>query len=269
MRARRTLAAAGLGMLAAAGTAAAHYGMVIPSEPIVSGEERRDVTLTLSFSHPFEGEGMELARPAAFGVVHQGERTDLLGALEPAEVMGASGFALTHALERPGAHVFHMEPQPYWEPAEDLFIVHHTKLVVPAFGDDAGWDAELGLPTEIVPLSKPFGLYAGNLFQGIVKMDGEPVPFAEVEVEHYAESAPALEAPSELMITQTVKADGNGVFSYAAPAPGWWGFAALNEADYTLPQEGEEKAVELGAVIWAHFEPWPGGTGPGGGEADG
>lgn len=263
MRARRTLAAAGLGLLLAARTAAAHYGMVIPSEPIVSGEGGRDVTLTLSFSHPFEGEGMELARPAAFGVVHEGERTDLLGALEPTEVMGAPGFTLDHTLERPGAHVFHMEPQPYWEPAEDLFIVHHTKLVVPAFGDDAGWDAELGLPTEIVPLSKPFGLYAGNLFQGIVKMDGEPIPYAEVEVEHYAEGA-ALEAPSELMITQTVKADGNGVFSYAAPAPGWWGFAALNEADHTLPQEGEEKAVELGAVIWVRFEPWPGG-----GEADG
>jgi cobalt/nickel transport protein len=23
-----------------------------------------------------------------------------------------------------------------------------------------------------------------------------------------------------------------------------------------LPQDGEEKAVELGAVIWVHFEPW-------------
>lgn len=257
MRIARTLAAAGLGTLAAAGTAAAHYGMVIPSEPILSGEEGREVTLTLSFSHPFEGRGMALDRPAAFGVVHEGRRTDLLEALEPTEVMGAPGFTLTHAPERPGAHVFHMEPRPYWEPAEDLFIVHHTKLVVPAFGDDAGWDAALGLPTEIVPLAKPFGLYAGNLFQGIVEMDGEPVPFAEVEVEHYGEGA--SEAPSELMITQTVKADANGVFSYAAPAPGWWGFAALNEAGYTLPHEGEEKPVELGAVIWVHFEPWPGG----------
>ena len=66
-----------------------------------------------------------------------------------------------------------------------FFIVHYTKTVVTAFGDDEGWDTEIGLKTEIVPLSKPFGLYAGNVFQGTVKLDGKPVPFAEVEVEYY------------------------------------------------------------------------------------
>jgi cobalt/nickel transport protein len=75
-----------------------------------------------------------------------------------------------------------MEPKPYWEPAEDSYIVHYTKTYVSAFDDDAGWDAERGLRTEIVPLSKPFGLWEGNVFQGIVKLAGEPVPYAEVEV---------------------------------------------------------------------------------------
>ena len=62
------------------------------------------------------------------------------------------------------------------------------------------------------------------------------------------------------MITQTVKADANGVFTYAPPSHGWWGFAALNTADYTLTEEssGEEKDVELGAVIWVRFEEWTG-----------
>jgi cobalt/nickel transport protein len=58
------------------------------------------------------------------------------------------------------------------------------------------------------------------------------------------------------MITQTVKADGNGVFSYAAPMSGWWGFAALNPAEYKISHEGQEKEVELGAVLWVKFEPW-------------
>jgi len=57
--------------------------------------------------------------------------------------------------------------------------------VVTAFGDDEGWDREVGLKTEIVPLSKPYGLYAGNVFQGMVKLDGKPVPFCEAEVEYY------------------------------------------------------------------------------------
>jgi len=54
-----------------------------------------------------------------------------------------------------------------------------------------------------------------------------------------------------------VKADENGVFTYAVPKSGWWGFAALNEADFKLKtKSGEEKGVELGAVIWVHFEDW-------------
>lgn len=254
--AMRTIGAATLAVALAA-PAAAHYGMIIPSDSMVSQEDGRSVSLTLSFSHPFEKDGMILERPAAFAVTHDGETTDLLGLLEEASVMDEPGYTLDFALERPGAHVFHMEPEPYWEPAEDAFIVHYTKTVVAAYGDDEGWDAELGLPTEIVPLSKPFGLWEGNVFQGIVKLDGEPVPYAEVEVEFFNDGAGAT-VPDELMVTQTVKADGNGVFTYAPPSEGWWGFAALNTADYTLPQDGEEKAVELGAVIWVHFEPWTG-----------
>ncbi|MDP5359333.1 MAG: DUF4198 domain-containing protein, partial [Paracoccaceae bacterium] len=188
-------------------------------------------------------------------VTHDGETTDLLGDLVGAEVMGQPGFTLDYPLARPGTYVFAMEPQPYWEPAEDSYIIHSTKTYVSAFDDDEGWDTELGLRTEIVPLSKPFGLWEGNVFQGIVMLEGEPVPYAEVEVEYYNEDLEAT-VPSELMITQTVKADENGVFTYATPTDGWWGFAALNTAPETLAFEGVEKAVELGAVIWVRFEEW-------------
>ena len=184
-----------------------------------------------------------------------GETTDLLGELEQSDFHGSLSWQLNYDVERPGLHIFTMEPQPYWEPAEDSFIIHYTKTYVAAFGDDEGWDAELGLKTEIVPLSKPFGLWAGNVFQGIVQMDGEPVPYAEVEIEHFNQDGSAV-APADYMITQTIKADADGVFTYVAPAAGWWGFAALNTADYTLEHEGVDKPVELGAVIWVHFEPW-------------
>jgi cobalt/nickel transport protein len=148
-----------------------------------------------------------------------------------------------------------MVPDPYWEPAEDCFIVHYTKTVVTAFGDHGGWDAEVGLETEIVPIAKPFGLYSGNLFQGRVKLNGKPVPWAQVEVEFYNRNH-TVQAPANDMITQTVKADGNGIFSYAVPAPGWWGFAALNQSSATLPFKGEEKPIEIGAVIWVKFHQW-------------
>lgn len=240
---------------ALAPAASAHYGMIIPSDNMVSQEDGRSVHLALSFSHPFEGHGMVLERPEAFTVTHAGETSSLLDALQPTEVMGKPAFMLDYRLGRPGTYVFAMTPQAYWEPEEDAFITHYTKTYVSAYGDDAGWDEELGLKTEIVPLSKPFALWAGNLFQGIVKLDGAPVPYAEVEVEYYNQDGSAT-VPSDLMVTQTIKADGNGVFSYAVPAAGWWGFAALNTAAEPLLHEGQEKAHELGAVLWVHFEPW-------------
>jgi cobalt/nickel transport protein len=55
------------------------------------------------------------------------------------------------------------------------------------------------------------------------------------------------------MITQSLKADDSGIFTYAAPEAGWWGFAALNPAGYQLKENGQDKDVELGAVIWVYF----------------
>ncbi|MBW2112900.1 MAG: DUF4198 domain-containing protein, partial [Deltaproteobacteria bacterium] len=117
------------------------------------------------------------------------------------------------------------------------------------------WDREIGLKTEIVPLARPFGLYAGNVFQGIVKVNGRPVPFAEVEVEYYNRDR-KVEAPTDYMVTQTIKADRNGVFTFGVPTAGWWGFAALNTSDEKMKLKGEEKDVELGAVIWVRFHGW-------------
>jgi cobalt/nickel transport protein len=235
--------------------AAAHFGMVIPSDNMVMQGKNRKLNLKISSSHPFELVGMELVKPKVFSVMANGEQQDLLAALKETKVMGQKAWETDYEVKRPGVYMFYMEPEPYWEPAEDCFIIHYTKTVVTAFGDDEGWDQEVGLKTEIVPLSKPYALYAGNVFQGIVKVDGKPVPFAEIEVEYYNAQGKA-KAPTDYMVAQTIKADRNGLFTYAAPRAGWWGFAALNKADFKLKHDGEEKDVELDAVIWVKFEPW-------------
>lgn len=235
--------------------ALAHFGMVIPSDSMVMQNDKRQIRLQLSFSHPFEMIGMDLQKPKVFSVFANGKNLDLLRSLKQNKLMDHQSWYADYRVARPSSHVFYMEPTPYWEPMEDCFIIHYTKTVVAAFGDSENWDKELGLKSEIVPLAKPFGLYAGNLFQGIVKLDGKPVPFAEIEVEYYNRSKKA-KAPTDYMIAQTIKADGNGVFSYTVPKSGWWGFAALNTADFKLKYKGEPKDVEVGAVIWVEFHDW-------------
>jgi len=232
--------------------AAAHFGMVIPSDQMVMKGEETNMKVDLMFWHPFDGHGMDLAKPARFAVVRNGKETDLLGALRPAKTKGHQTWTTNYKIRRSGVYMFYMAPEPYWEPGEDCYIVHYTKTLVTAFGDDEGWDEEIGLKTEIIPLSKPYGLYTGNVFQGIVKLHGRPVPYAEVEVEYYNKAGKYI-APADYMVTQTIKADSNGVFTYAAPKAGWWGFAALTTSDTKKKHGGQDKDMELGAVIWVQF----------------
>ncbi len=235
--------------------AEAHFGMLIPSADHAS-QNQRTLDLTLSFSHPFGMQGMELVKPKA-AVFFDGQRQDLTGKLAKTTVMGHTAWKMGYDFKRPGVYAFVMEPQPYWEPAEDCFIVHLTKTLVPAFGGDEGWDEPLGLAVEIVPLTRPFGNYAGDTFTGQVLAGGNPVPGAEVEVELYNKDK-KFAAPTEYNETQVVKADGNGVFTFACPQPGWWGFAALITADNKLPApDGSgDKDIELGGVLWTYMHAW-------------
>ena len=228
--------------------ARAHFGMIIPSDEMVMKGESREVTLQIMFWHPFQSTGMDLVKPAEFGVVANGQREDLLATLSPRKLKGRDTWKTSYTIKRPGIYVFYLIPQPYWESAEDCYIVHYTKTVVAAYGQDEGWDEPIGLKTEIVPLSKPFGLYAGNVFQGVVLLEGKPVPGAEVEVEYFNVGG-KYSAPTDYMVTQTIKADPNGIFTYAVPKAGWWGFAALNTDDRQI----KGKEVEIGAVIWVNF----------------
>lgn len=238
-----------LGLLFLAVAAAwAHFGMIIPSDEMVMKGDSREVALQLMFWHPFEGMGMDLVKPAEFGVVARGQKEDLLATLVPQKLKGRDTWKTSYTIKRPGIYVFYFIPRPYWEPAEDCYILHYTKTVIAAYGDDQDWNEAIGLKTEIVPLSKPFGLYAGNVFQGVVLLNGKPVPGAEVEVEHFNVGG-KYSAPSDYMVTQTIKADPNGVFTYAVPKAGWWGFAALSTDDRQI----RGKDVEIGAVLWVNF----------------
>ena len=234
------------------GTAHAHFGMVIPDREIVSNQKQAGIKVTLAFAHPMAREGMDLVRPAAFFVALDGNRTDLLPALTKGKLFDHPIWQTEYKIQKPGLYQFVMEPEPYWEAAEDCYIVHYTKTFVSAFGGEDGWDQPLGLKTEIVPLTRPFGNYSGNVFQGRVLLDGKPVPGAEVEVEFYNQAG-KYQTPDEAFQTQVVKADDSGVFTYAVPFAGWWGFAALNTAAEKKDYEGKPKNVELGAVLWARF----------------
>ncbi|MCE1237260.1 MAG: DUF4198 domain-containing protein [Hyphomicrobiales bacterium] len=243
----RRIFAAAAGLVLALSPAQAHFQEIVPSADVLP--DGGDVTLDLVFTHPMaRGSAMEMARPKRVGEVFEAQSFDLTGALDPKTVDGKTAWSLTARLERPGAAVFFVEPQPYWEAAEKKWIVHYAKVVVDAFVSGEGWDRPVGLPVEIEPLVRPTGLWTGNLFRGLVRADGKPVPFAEIEVEWINDGSVA--PPNDAFLTQVIRADPNGVFAYAMPRAGWWGFAALIDGPPVKGPNGETAKTELGGLIW-------------------
>lgn len=229
----------------------AHFLEILPSTDRF-GAESEAVDLSLVFTHPMErGPTMDMVRPARFGVKGPAGETELLSTLAATPINGKSAWGASYVPSEPGNYIFFVEPAPYWEAAEGKSIIHYSKVVVDAYDWGDGWAEPVGLPVEIEPLVRPYGLWTGNLFSGVVRRDGAPVPFAEIEVEWVNDGS--VTPPGDAFITQVIKADSNGVFHYALPRAGWWGFAALVEADYQLPDPtGTPQPVELGGLIWVN-----------------
>ena len=235
----------------------AHFGTILAQDPILTSKQTK-TSITFSFIHPFEQKGMDLEKPETVGIRYLGSKKDreITANLEQTDFLNHKAWSTEFNPQKPGVFCIYMEPTPYWEKSENIFIKHISKTYIGAFGVDQGnWSEPIGLKTEIVPLSRPFGLYENNVFQGKVYFNGKAVPKAEIEVEYYNKDKQA-KAENDYMITQVIKADENGVFSYSPPQSGWWGFSALKEADYKIKRKGENKSVELGAVLWVHFLPW-------------
>ncbi len=240
-----------LANIAVAGLASAHFLVLLPSDDVVEAGDPRAVEMAIAFTHPMEqGPVMEMGEPRQFGALAHGRKVDLRGVLLPRKLEGKTAYRATVKLDRPGDYVLFVEPAPYWEAAEEKWIVHYTKVVVDFMGAETGWDQLVGFPVEIEPLVRPYGFWTGNTFRGIVRYNGNPVPFATVEVEYYNEGR-RVEPPNGAFITQVIKADANGVFSYTMPRAGWWGFAALVDGEVKIPgPDGKPADVELGGLMW-------------------
>lgn len=236
--------------------ALAHFQEVLPSAPVVEDNKDRKIELSLVFTHPMEGAPvMDMGQPTAFGVIgRDGARTDLLGTLKPRKVAGKKAYTASYTLGGPANYIFFLEPAPYWEPEEKKMLIHSTKTVVNGFGEDDGWDQLTGAAVEIRPLTRPFALWAGSNFSGIVLYHGQPKPFARIEIEYKNDAH--IKAPADAFVTQVMKADAQGYFSYTMPRAGWWGFAALVTGERKMPSPtGETVDVEEGGLIWVKSEP--------------
>jgi cobalt/nickel transport protein len=218
-----------------------------------------DVPVGLIFWHPMSnGHAMNMGKPEEFYMIHNGEKTDLSDRLTPATFKGAENEAAAYSasipVKRSGDYVVVTVPTPYYEESEDIYIQQITKSVLNRNTLPTDWDQPVGLPTEILPLNKPYNVIVGSTFTGQVLAEGKPVAGAEIEIEYMA-SEPDLAAFATTNPTVgempggaiVAIADANGMFSFGIPKAGYWGFAALGSGPAT---EHEGKELSQDAVIW-------------------
>jgi len=229
-------------------TAGAHFLELVPKQDVLP--DGGEVMLKMILTHPSaHGPVLDLARPDAVTRIADGRTTDLLPELASAPVQGKRAWVLTDRPGATGAMVYAVTSAPYWEPAQSRFIRQYAKVEVDSRGSSAGWDKPAGLPVEIAPLSRPTGLWAGNAFTGVVLKNGQPVPYARIEVEFL--NTLQIELPNRAFETQVLRADANGTFSYVMPFAAWWGFAARLPGDVPMfTPEGGAAPLEEDAVIW-------------------
>jgi cobalt/nickel transport protein len=222
----------------------AHFLTLIPSVDNVKNKQESTLLLDAMFIHPFEQTGMTMEKPEGI-FVHHGSKNSLT--LKQVKKFDHKAWQTQYEIKRPGVYQFFVQPQPYFEPAEEKYISHVPKVIISAFGLEDGWDQPIGLKYEMIPLSKPFGLYAGNIFTAQVLHNSKPAAHVEVEVEFY--NTLGLKAPSDAHITQVVKTNANGEFSFVMNQKGWWGFAALIE-EGKKSFKGKDYPIENGALLW-------------------
>jgi len=240
-------------------SAFAHFQMLYT--PNTALEKGKTIEFKHVFTHPFSDEHtMDMTGVEDFFVINKTKKTDLKDTLKNISFKGnhnsGKGYQSSYKARKMGDHVFVMTPTPYFEANEDAYIQQITKSIVNVAGAPTNWDAEIGLKAEIVPLTKPYAIWENGSFTGIVKSNGEIVPYAEIEVEYLNRDVDMknnkmgksrIKAPQDAFVTMTIKANKDGEFTFTLPKAGFWGFCALGVGS---DKKYKGKNLSQDAIIW-------------------
>jgi cobalt/nickel transport protein len=250
---RRSFLVVAIG-LATAARAPAHYHILLPDRGSVKVGDK--VTLTYVFGHPFEHDLFDTEKPAkATLYAPDGKATDVLARLEKVETAGhgdrrIGAFQLVVQPETRGDYTVIFEAPPVWM-ADEKHFLRDTARVTIHVETQKGWDSRLGEATQfaIVPLTRPYGLRAGTVFQTIVYPQDPAGVSHSVEVERFNPQPPAALPPDE-HITLALKTDPLGTATCTLPDPGWWAITATRR----YPAEAKTPTKERDGTAYPLIE---------------
>jgi cobalt/nickel transport protein len=231
----------------------AHFTMLLPNKPSLKKGET--VTLTYQWGHPFEHQLFNALAPVLVDFnPHLGFQPPIPSLEENFLTDGTRKvrvFRLSYTPDERRDYVFLAETQPIWMEEEGMFFQDSVKVVVHVQAQ-RDWDHAFGKKFEIVPLTRPYGLQPGMVFQARALKDEKPLAGALVEIERYNPVPPKVLPPDE-HITRTAKTDPNGIVTCTLTDPGWWCVAAQSDGS-TARRDGKEVPVRKRAILWVHVD---------------
>src|SRR5262245_59773292 len=237
-----------------ASPAAAHFNMLLPEKP--SAKRGEPLSLVYQWGHPFEHQLFDAPLPEKL-TVHTPDNkvVDSLKTLQ--KFTAAAGdkkvtaYRLAFTPEQRGDYLFVLQT-PAIRMEEDQEFLQDTVKVVLHVQAEKDWDAATGNGIDLVPLTRPYGLQAGMVFQVQATAAGKPLAGAVVEIERY-NPVPPKELPPDEHITRTAKTDPNGVVTCNLPEPGWWGITAQQNVGQR-ERNGKKYPVRQRATFWVFVD---------------
>ncbi len=244
--------------------AQAHFNMLMPQSPSVKKGE--DVVFLYQWGHPYEHELFDAPVPDSVVVLApDGHTTDLTKSLKPISVPAGDGkqvaaYQFHCTPDQRGDYVFLLRTPPFWMAEDEEFLQDNVKVVLHVQAQK-GWDGAVHTEFELTPLTRPYGLEPGMVFQAQLRAGVEPdaplsslkpVAGALVEIEHY-HAAPPKTIPPDEFCTRTAKTDRGGTVTATLTDAGWWCLAAAREAG-TMKHGASDYPIRERSILWVYVD---------------
>lgn len=248
-RSRFALALAALVVAAPLGWA--HYPMLVTSTPFARpGDE---VRIDFTIGHPYVNDRFAAERPGRVRVFPPvGPAQDVTAHVTTGSLSYHDAPLPMHQLaytpRKPGDYVFSYECRLFTEPPQRQ-VIDFAKVIVHVGDAQIGWWREVKTPLEIVPLTRPYAIKAGDTVRGRVLELGRPMVGGVVEGESYIDPIP--DPMPELAFTRRAeRTDPTGCFAMTLDREGWWLLSVATDGG-----PGEQGLLEHPAhraVLWVY-----------------
>ena len=219
------------------------------------------------WGHPFEMLISDAQPPKFFMFTPQRKKENLTAeeiTLKDQESgQDRKAFEVEYKPTAPGDYFLCLESPLYFIPEEKEFWQDYVKEPLHVQATD-GWDQSVGLPVEIIPLTRPYGWPAGSVFKGLALAKNRPLTGAAIEIEKFnGFFVPRARLPKDRLgvensplITRVTKTDRMGYFICTLDSPGWW-LISVSAPGGRSVHERKTYPVEMRGGLWIYVEPPP------------